>query len=298
VDQEQTTIIVSQEQESLRLDSLLARHFERFSRTYFQYLIDEGAVLVNGSPAKKSTKVVSGDEIEVQFILTQEIVLEPEDIPLNIIYEDEHLLAINKPVGLVVHPAPGNWKSTFVNALLFHCKTLDRDSSLRPGIIHRLDKDTSGVLIAAKTALVHGAMTTLFASRQVEKRYLAICLGKPACTLIDQPLGRHPVRRKEMAVIETGRPARTRLSVVATKGDLSLLDIVLETGRTHQIRVHLAHIGHPILGDVLYGNERINRKYNANRQLLHAASLSFIHPITKALVTISADVPEDMRFIQ
>lgn len=295
VEQEHTVIIVSPEDASFRLDTLLARHFDRFSRTYFQYLINEGAVLVNGVQAKKSTKVEAGDEIEVQFILTKEIALEPENIPLNILYEDDYLLAINKPAGLVVHPAPGNWKSTFVNALLYHCKSLEKNDTLRPGIVHRLDKDTSGLLVAAKSAGAHQAMTALFASRQIEKRYLAICSGRPTAQLIDLPLGRHPTQRKMMTVIETGKPARTHLSILSSNSELSLLDIVLETGRTHQIRAHVAHIGHPIVGDALYGSERVNQRYGALRQMLHAQALSFVHPITGVPLLLTAEVPQDMR---
>lgn len=288
------SIIVSDQQSDMRLDKLLAVSYPTCSRTYLQYLIAEKAVLVNSKAAKKSAILSVGDEVEVQFILTQELSLEPENIALDILYEDEHLLAINKPAGLVVHPAAGNWSGTFVNALLYHCKMLERDDTLRPGIVHRLDKETSGVLIAAKTRCMHQALSELFATRQVEKRYFALCHGKPCVTLIDAPISRHPVKRKEMAVIASGRPARTHLQVLKTSRHYALLDIGLETGRTHQIRVHLKHIGHPLLGDAVYGSAQDSKRFGIARHMLHAHKLSFIHPVTKNLLVVQAPLLEDM----
>ncbi|MBS0635779.1 MAG: RluA family pseudouridine synthase [Verrucomicrobia bacterium] len=289
------SIFVDPSESNLRLDKLLSIRFDTLSRTYLQWLISEGYVSLNGAIVKKSAKLQEGDEIEVQFVPTQELDLVPEDIPLDILYEDEYMIAVNKPAGLVVHPGPGNWKGTFVNALLFHCKTLEKTDDIRPGIVHRLDKETSGVLIAAKTHQMHGLLSNLFSSRKVEKRYLAICLGCPKQTTIDAPIGRHPTQRKLMTVVETGKPARTHINVIDTNGTLSLLDILLETGRTHQIRVHLKHILHPILGDEVYGK----KLYGATRQLLHAASLTFCHPITGKDLVLNAPVPQDMaHFIE
>ncbi len=287
----QPLIFVEAQEQDMRLDKLLSIRFENLSRTYFQWLISEGYVSLNGIVVKKSAKLQEGDEIEVQFIPTQELDLVAEDIPLDIIFEDEHMIAINKPAGLVVHPGPGNWKGTFVNALLFHCTTLEKTNDLRPGIVHRLDKETSGVLVAAKTHEMHGLLSALFAERKVEKHYLAICLGVPKAQIVDAPIGRHPTQRKLMTVVETGgKLARTHIDVVATNGTLSLLDVNLETGRTHQIRVHLKYINHPLLGDEIYGK----KLYGASRQLLHAHTIAFCHPITQENLVIKAPVAQDM----
>lgn len=284
-------IFVEAYEADLRLDKLLSMRFENLSRTYFQWLISEGYVSVNGVIVKKSAKLQEGDEIEVQFVPTQELDLVAEDIPLDILYEDEHMIAVNKPAGLVVHPGPGNWKGTFVNALLFHCKSLARTDELRPGIVHRLDKETSGVLIAAKTHEMHTLLSAIFADRKVQKHYLAICFGHPKAQTIDAPIGRHPTQRKLMTVVDTGgKSARTHIEVLASNGTMSLLDINLETGRTHQIRVHLKHIHHPIVGDEVYGK----KMPGSTRQLLHAHTLAFTHPITAKPLEIKAPVSEDM----
>ncbi len=289
------TIIISTEETGDRLDKILAgRYKELHSRTYFQMLIEEQKVLLNGSPVKKRIKPQEGDEVEICFALTPEIDITPQDIPLDILFEDEHLLAINKPPGMVVHPAPGNWNGTFVNALLFHCKTLPTGDSLRPGIVHRLDKETSGVLIAAKTSLAQQRLIALFSSRQVHKEYLAVCLGNPGEGKIQQPIGRHPVYRQKMCVKEGGREASTAFKAAAFDGALSLVEVLLETGRTHQIRVHMKHHGTPVLGDTLYGNLQANEKYHAKRQMLHAWKISFIHPITGKKLHIEAPIPEDI----
>ncbi len=286
-------LLVTPEMIQTRLDRLLVQAFPNHSRNYFQYLIGSGLVLVNGSPVKKRETVDVGDEIEVCFELTPELTLEAENIPLNILYEDDHLIAINKPAGMVTHPAVGHPNGTFVNALLYHCKTLPTTDNLRPGIVHRLDKDTSGVLIAAKTTECHHKLVTLFASREITKHYRAICIGNPGDRTVEEPIRRHPSRRQEMHVDPAGKPATSIFKVLQTKGDLSLLDVHIITGRTHQIRVHLKHIGTPILGDSVYGRPPANEKYGAARQLLHAYSLSLIHPITGAPLTLEAPIPDD-----
>ena len=284
-------LFVEAHEKDFRLDKLLSIRFPNLSRTYFQWLISEGYVSLNTVVVKKSTKLQEGDEIEVQFVPTQELDLIAQDIPLDILYEDEYMIAINKPAGLVVHPGPGNWQGTFVNALLFHCKTLEKTDDLRPGIVHRLDKDTSGVLVAAKTSQMHALLSKVFAERKVEKHYLAICIGTPCAQTIDAPIGRHPTQRKLMTTVDSGgKQARTHINVLATNGMLSLLDVNLETGRTHQIRVHLKYINHLLLGDEVYGK----KLYGAIRPLLHAYTLSFTHPITAQALEIKAPIPEDL----
>jgi 23S rRNA pseudouridine1911/1915/1917 synthase len=290
------TIHISKEQVGKRLDKLLAEHFPSYSRTYFQFLIENGCVLLNGERIKKREKPKIDDEIEICFLITPELSLEPENIPLNILYEDEHLIAINKPPGMVVHPAPGHPSGTFVNALLFHCHNLKTFSdNLRPGIVHRLDKDTSGILLAAKTLEAHQRLVSLFCNRQIQKYYLALALGNPGDGLIDAPIARHPVKRKEMSIdIEKGKPSITQCRHIAKIGEYSLLELKLITGRTHQIRIHLKHKGTPILGDPVYGSSSANQKHRIERQMLHASYIQFIHPFSNICIELRAPIPDDM----
>jgi 23S rRNA pseudouridine1911/1915/1917 synthase len=285
---------ISPDQASTRLDKLLSLHFAGYSRSYFQYLIDQQCVLVNGQRLKKRHLLQTGDEVEVCFLLTPEISLEPQDIPLDVLFEDEHLIIVNKPAGMVVHPAPGHPNQTFVNALLFHCRSLPETDTIRPGIVHRLDKDTTGVLLAAKTAQAHAKLVELFSERRIQKDYLAICLGTPKEGLIDAPIKRHPLQRKEMAVcFEQGKEAKSLCKVLGKNGQLSVVQIQLLTGRTHQIRVHLKHIGAPVLGDTVYGSPTANKRLSVERQLLHAWRLQFIHPITNFSIDVRAPIPKD-----
>lgn len=281
----------------LRLDKVLTLKFPDCSRTYFQNLIEKGSVLINGVSVKKREQLKLGDEIEICFELTPEIDLTPENIPLDILFEDDDLLVVNKPAGMVVHPAPGHFSGTFVNALLFYCQSLDLSAGepLRPGIVHRLDKDTSGALIAAKTSYAHKALVELFSQRKVKKSYKAICVGFPSITEINAPIKRHPTKRQEMTVIEGGKPAITILAPLAKTQELSLLDVDLITGRTHQIRVHLKHIGCPLLGDPIYGRDTANTKWKTPRQLLHAEKISFPHPRTQKEISLTAKIPPDMQ---
>jgi 23S rRNA pseudouridine1911/1915/1917 synthase len=286
-------LFVTAEEEGIRIDKFLASRFPDYSRTYFQHLIDNGFVLLNGDPVKKRIVPEEGDEIEVCFQATAQPSLQPENIPLDILFEDEHFLAVNKPPGLVVHPAPGHWSGTFVNALLYHCQNLAPNSDpLRPGIVHRLDKDTSGVLLAAKTLQAHQKLIELFASRQMDKLYLAVCHGRPAVKTIDMPIGRHPTQRKEMAVIPDGRQAITEVRLLAFNEKQSLVLALPKTGRTHQIRVHLKQIGCPIVGDPIYGR---SEGANDSRLLLHAYRLSFTHPITGVPLRLTAPIPNDLK---
>lgn len=297
---ESDTLIALDSEEGLRLDRFLSCRFPQYSRSYFQALIEKKLVLVNGELIKKGARLVTGDEVEVEFAITSEIDLVAEAIPLSILYEDDFLLAIDKPAGMVVHPAVGNWTGTFVNALLYHCQNLKKDDSLRPGIVHRLDKETSGVLLAAKNETTQRRLVEAFASRQIQKEYIAICLGNPGNRTITGNIGRHPTKRKEMTVLqEKGKPARTECQTVLYNNQISYVRLFPHTGRTHQLRVHLQSIGTPILGDSVYGSTSANKKYGANRQLLHAHSLEFLHPITNQLLKISAPIPPDIeKFIQ
>lgn len=294
-------ITIEEDEALMRLDQILTRRFQgHYSRTYFQRLIEDGLVLVNGEVVKKRTKPKVGDEVEIEFAVDPEIDLKPENIPLDILFEDKDIIAINKPAGMVVHPAPGNWSHTFVNALVFHCQDLLKsEEKIRPGIVHRLDKDTTGVLIAAKNSESQRRLIDAFANRKVMKEYVAIVCGKPKNQLIEAPIGRHPKHRQKMAVVPNGKPARTKIELLHADKDWSLIKIDLETGRTHQIRVHLASIGHPVVGDPLYGSNTYNIKLNAPRQLLHAESLKLTHPMTQAPIILKAPYPEDFkRFLE
>lgn len=292
-------ITITQEEAGHRLDKVLAERFRQVqSRTYFQSLIDQECVLLNGLPIKKRSKPQAGDEVEIRFLLTPELDLKPEPIPLDIIFEDEHILVINKPAGMVVHPAVGHWEGTFVNALLHHCNLSFDPASLRPGIVHRLDKDTTGLLMAAKHLQAQQRLVSLFAAKEIYKKYHAICIGNPGRVEIHAPIGRHPTQRKLMAVKEVGgKEALTLCHPLSSNGQLTLVDIVLATGRTHQIRVHLAHHKTPVLGDSTYGNIAINRKHGIHRQMLHAKILRFKHPMTNCWLELEAALPEDMASI-
>lgn len=287
------TLLFSEEDVEDRLDKWLKGRFPEHSRTYFQFLIEEGSVLVNGSIVKKKTVLSPGDEVEVCFLLTPQIQLKAEPIPLKIVYEDEHLLVIDKPTGMVVHPAPGHPNGTFVNAFLHHCQNLElEDDSIRPGIVHRLDKDTSGLLIAAKTTAAHRKLIEQFQNRSIEKTYVAICSGHAKEMTIAEPIGRHPEKRKEMAVnYESGKEAITHLRPLKAANGLSLIELKPKTGRTHQLRVHMKHVGMPILGDPVYGSPALNKKYGVDKQLLHAARLSFSHPITNESLSLDSVIP-------
>jgi 23S rRNA pseudouridine1911/1915/1917 synthase len=293
---ETTSIIISDEENMERIDKILASRFTDHSRTYFQYLIENEFVFLNGKKPKKRHLLKTGDEINVFFQLSPEIELEPEQIELDILYEDEHIIAINKPYNFVVHPAVGNRSHTFVNALLYHCKNLAPGfDPIRPGIVHRLDKDTTGVLIAAKTEIAHRKLIDQFSCRSIEKNYLTICVGKPSSLSTNAPIKRHPNKRKEMTVDESGKASKTDFDILAYNEELSLVMAKPKTGRTHQIRVHLKHLKAPILGDAVYGSLSMNKKFNVKRQLLHAYQLKFTHPITKEKFKITAPIPDDLK---
>lgn len=279
--------------DGVRLDNFLAQKIDGVSRSYIKKLIDEGRVKVNGQETKPSYKVRKCDQIMVDIPEPQELRIEPEAIPLDILYEDDHIIAINKPQGMVVHPAPGNYSGTVVNALLYHCgnSLSGINGIIRPGIVHRLDKDTSGVMLVAKSNEAHVRLAQQIKRREMKKIYNAIVLGniKEEKGTIDVPIGRHPIDRKKMAVIEGGRNAITHFAVLERFGDYTYVEARIETGRTHQIRVHFAYIKHPVLGDAVYGPKR--QPFNLKGQVLHARLVGFVHPINNVYMEIEAPLP-------
>ncbi len=288
-----------------RLDKFLADRMPELSRSAVQRLIDAGQVTVNGDPTKPSHKVRRGDLV-VAFVPAEEA-SEPvaEAIPLNILYEDDALLVVDKPAGMVVHPAPGHPGGTLVNALLAHCPELADSGDERPGIVHRLDRDTSGLILVAKSERIRRALQRQFRERQVRKAYLALVDGQlePAWGRIEAPIGRDPQRRQRMAVLPGGREAVTEYHVLErfahrvgpAAGDYCLLQVEPQTGRTHQIRVHLAAIGHPVVGDTVYGQRKT--QLPVQRQFLHAQRLGFKHPVTGQRLEFEAVPPPDLSAV-
>lgn len=282
------------DREGLRLDAFLSEQLENMSRSAVQHLMESGAVLVSGKPVKKNYRTRVGDEIVLEIPQPEPVELLPENISLDIRYEDQDVVVVNKPKGLVVHPAPGHWSGTLVNALLYHCgdSLSGINGRLRPGIVHRIDMDTSGLLIVAKNDFAHAALAEQLQDHSLSRVYEAIVVGniKADSGTIDAPIGRHPVDRKKMAVTEKGsRPAVTHYEVIARYSGYTHLRCRLETGRTHQIRVHLSWRGHPILGDTVYGR---GKALGLESQCLHARSLSFRHPRTGQLITVDSELPE------
>lgn len=293
----------------LRLDVFLAGCDESFSRSQIKAAIEEGDVLVNGVLPKVSQHLKAGDSVSLHLEAAVEAAAVPQEIPLDILYEDESVIVVNKPAGMVVHPAPGNPDRTLVNALLFHCSDLSGIGGvLRPGIVHRLDKETSGLLVAAKSDEAHRNLSGQFETRHVHKQYLALVWGdvKGSFGEITLPVGRHPQDRKKMSTKSRhGRNALTLWKVRERFGAATLLDIEIHTGRTHQIRVHLSEKGYPVVGDATYGRgpkrSSLNNPglapalKNFDRHALHAAKLSFLHPKTGERLVFSAPVPKEME---
>jgi 23S rRNA pseudouridine1911/1915/1917 synthase len=284
--------LVAAEETGSRLDVLLAGVMPGLSRSFIKRLMDEGRILVDDRQEKAGFRVKSGQRITVDVPLEPADTV-PQDLPVHILYEDEFMAVINKAAGMVVHPAAGNSSGTLVNALLFHVKDLSGIGGVeRPGIVHRLDKDTSGLLVVAKHDSAHASLSRQLAQRSMKRQYVALVhgsLGQENGT-VDAPIARHPVHRKRMAVRSDGRAAVTHFSVLEDFGRYTLLRLDLETGRTHQIRVHLAHTGHPLLGDILYGGKP---EHGALRQMLHACRLTLAHPGSGQLMTFVAEPPED-----
>jgi 23S rRNA pseudouridine1911/1915/1917 synthase len=277
-----------------RLDRFLASKLDRFSRSRIQNLIESGHILVNGEVCRARQPVRPGDSISIVEPEATPIDVRSEEIPLHILFEDQDILVINKRAGMVVHPGAGLQTGTLVNALLHHVKNLSGiGGRLRPGVVHRLDKETSGCLVVAKNDAAHLRLSRQFAGREVRKFYLAWCSGKFTRLSGDlvAPIGRHPVHRHKMAVVERGRAARTHFEVIAQKPDRALLLCQIFTGRTHQIRVHLQSMGHPVLGDKVYGKPAALYP----RHLLHAWHLGFFHPVSENWLEFEAALPDDFR---
>lgn len=296
MDNTNQSLSVRPEQSGARLDAFMAEQSADISRSHWKTLIQDGSVTVNGLVSKPNHKVKTGDIIEWHLREESPNEVLPEDIPLDILYEDEAVLVLNKPPGLVVHPAAGNESGTLVNALMFHdpvFRTLER-----AGIVHRLDKDTSGVMVVAKSEEAMAELQRQFKARETEKEYLALVWGAPPSGgRIETLMGRHPVHRQKMAVLkEDGRKAVSNYETLERFAEVSLVRVKIETGRTHQIRVHMAHLGHPIVGDTVYGRARKhNLPMKPERQMLHAARLAFSHPSSGKRLSFEAPLFEDMR---
>lgn len=294
-------IIVEEKDVGKRLDSYIAENYSELSRTMIKKIIETNNILVNEKKQKVSYKVQANDEICINVPKAKETKLEAEDIPIEIIYEDNDIIVVNKPKGLVVHPANGNPDGTLVNAIMAICKgTLSGiGGELRPGIVHRLDKDTSGVLIVAKNDIAHVKMSEQIKKHEVEKTYIALVKGivKENQATINMPIGRSTKDRKKMAVNKKGKEAITHFKVIERfpKYNCTLLEIKIETGRTHQIRVHLSEIGYPVIGDEVYSNGK--NQWNIKGQCLHAKSLKFKHPVTKKEMFIEAELPKYFKDI-
>ena len=287
-----------------RLDKVLQERYPDFSRSRIEGLIKAGFVTVNGAVAEKAgQKVAETDEIGVEIPPPVPAEPQPEDIPLTVVFEDEHMLVVDKAPGMVVHPAPGHFTGTLVNALLHRCPNLSGIGGVaRPGIVHRLDQDTSGLLVVAKTQAAMDGLTRAFAShKSLTKTYLAVCHGRPRLDAgrIENLIGRHPVDRKRMAIVEkNGKLAITNWKVLGPgRAGTSLVECVIETGRTHQIRVHMASLGCPVIGDRVYGKGALDRKLEPvpERQMLHAWRLKLWHPVFGVEMSLEAPIPSDMK---
>lgn len=290
-------LIITRDMKGKRLDAVIAAALDDCSRSFVQKLFENERIAVNGQVCKeKKRKADEGDVIDIEIPEPEILELEPENIPLDIVYEDDSLLVVNKPAGMVVHPAPGNASSTLVNALMYHCgdKLSSINGIIRPGIVHRIDKDTSGLLMVAKTDRAHGELSRQLAEHSITRKYRAIVYNniKEDEGTVDRPIGRDPKNRLKNAVTEVNsRSAVTHYRVLERFGKFTFIEAELETGRTHQIRVHMAYIHHPLLGDELYGPAK--NKEGAKRQMLHAGILGFTHPDTGIRLVFESPLPDD-----
>lgn len=293
-DSRRWSITVSSDASGERLDVYLAGHIPDMSRSRARRLIDDGNVLVSGAKAKPSYRVKTGDVVDVTVPPPEPTDLVPEPLEIDVVYEDEDILVVNKPRGMVIHPAKGHWHETMANALLYHCRGIEKVGDLgRPGIVHRLDKDTTGLIVVAKSERAFAALQRQIRDRIAKRDYLAIVSGvvRDDAGTIEAPIGRHPVHRKKMAVVEGGRTAVTRFEVLCRSKRYTLIQAHLETGRTHQIRVHMSYIGHPVAGDPVYG--RRGGELGLGGQALHAWQLQLVHPADGSSMTFRAPPPPD-----
>lgn len=290
---DKTVFIVEEKDKGTRIDKYLSDAIEGKSRSFIQGLIEKDSIMVNGKCPKSNYKLKALDEIEVTLPEPEVLKVDAEDIPIDIIYEDDDVVVVNKSQGMVVHPAPGNYNGTLVNALLYHCKNLSSiNGVIRPGIVHRIDKDTSGVLVVAKNDEAHTFLSEQLKDHSMKREYYALIEGrlKNDSGTIDKPLARSKKDRLKIAIVEGGKRAVTHYEVIERYNGYTLIKCRLETGRTHQIRVHMASIGFPLVGDPLYGFKR--QKFKVEGQVLHAKTLGFIHPRTKEYMEFTTELPE------
>ena len=293
--EEERILEVTPDFDGKRIDQCLTASFSDCSRSFLQKLLKDGKVSINGKTQKASSKVAAGDAVLVLLPEPEELNVEPENIPLDILYEDDYLLVVNKPKGMVVHPAAGHTEGTLVNAVMAHCG--DRLSGingvLRPGIVHRIDKDTTGALLICKEDSVHRDLAEQLKEHSIKRRYRAIVAGnlKDDEGTVEGPIGRHPTDRKKMAInSKNGKPAQTHYKVLERFGQYTYIECRLETGRTHQIRIHMTSIGHPLLGDTVYGSSK--NPFHLQVQTLHAMVLGFVHPVTGEYMEFTAPLPD------
>ncbi|WP_294156646.1 RluA family pseudouridine synthase [uncultured Clostridium sp.] len=290
---EKTLLIVDEKGEGTRIDKYLSQIFEDKSRSFIQGLIEKENVKVNNKVPKSNYKLKKTDTIEIFMPEPEILSVEAENIPIDIIYEDEDVIVVNKPQGMVVHPAPGNYNGTLVNALLYHCKDLSSiNGIIRPGIVHRIDKDTSGILVIAKNDEAHNKLSDQLKDHSMKREYYALIEGrlKNDSGTIDKPLARNKRDRLKIGICEDGKKSLTHYEVLERYNGYTLIKCVLETGRTHQIRVHMASIGFPLVGDPLYGFKR--QKFKLEGQVLHAKTLGFIHPMTGKYMEFTSELPQ------
>lgn len=281
-----------------RIDKFLSEKFEGKSRSYIQGLIEEESILVNNKKVKSNYKLKENDEIKVFMKEPKELEVEAENIPIDIIYEDSDVIVVNKSKGMVVHPAPGNYNGTLVNALLYHCTDLSSiNGVIRPGIVHRIDKDTTGILVIAKNDEAHNKLSDQLKEHSMKREYYALVEGriKANSGTIDKPLARSKKDRLKIAIVEGGKRAVTHYEVIERFKNTTLVKCVLETGRTHQIRVHMSSIGYPLVGDPVYGFKK--GKFKCEGQMLHAKTLGFIHPRTNEYVEFTSELPENFKIL-
>lgn len=290
---------VTEAEQNIRLDIFLHGKLPNISRSYLKMLIADENILLDDKKTKPAQKLKTNQTIEVNIPAPKQASIEPEDIPLDILLEDDDIIVINKPAGMVVHPAAGNYEGTVVNALLYHTKNLSGIGGvIRPGIVHRLDKDTSGCLIIAKNDTAHKELSSQFEHRSIMKKYVALAQGtfeQPQNTITTK-IRRHPSQRKKMqAHPRIGKEAISEYKVIEKYNKLSLVEVIIKTGRTHQIRVHLSYIGHPIVGDTTYGGNKIYQNRTYDRVMLHAHMMTFTHPTTNEEITVTAPIPFDVH---